>query len=275
MKIGIVTDSTSDIPPNLASEHGIMVVPAILVIDGHSLEDGRGISREELYRQLPAMQTSPTTAAPSIGSFEFAYDELIKNGAEQIISIHVASALSGIYNAAVTAAKSFGDRVHVFDSFSLSLGLGFQVLGAAEAVRDGISINEIQKVIDEIRSHTHLVAMLDTLEYVRRSGRVSWARSSLSSLLQIKPFLGVKDGKVIRLGETRTRHKGIERLYQMLYDLGPLRYLAVLHTNAELDALQFVERTRSLVKNQSFIINVTSVIGVHVGPNGLGFVAVI
>jgi len=274
MKIGIVTDSTSDIPPNLAFEHGIMVVPAILVIDGRSLEDGRGISREELYRQLPAMQTSPTTAAPSIGSFEFAYTELFKNGAEQIISIHVASSLSGIYNAAVTAAKSFGNRIHVFDSCHLTLGLGFQVLAAAEAARSGISINEIQKVIDEIRSHTHLVAMLDTLEYVRRSGRVSWARSSLSSLLQIKPFLGIKDGKVLRLGETRTRHKGIDRLYQMLYDLGPLRYLAILHSNAEQDAIQFVERTRSLVKDQPLIINVTSVIGVHVGPNGLGFVAV-
>jgi DegV family protein with EDD domain len=274
MKIGIVTDSTSDIPADLAVRNGIEVVPAIMVIDGRSLEDGRGISREELYRQLPSMQSSPTTAAPSIGSFEKAYSLLFNSGAEQIVSIHVASSLSGIYGAAVAAARSFGDCIQVLDSRHLTLGLGFQVLAAAEAVRSGKSLNEIRKVIDEIREHTHLVAMLDTLEYVRRSGRVSWAKSSLSSLFQIKPFLGVKDGKVLRLGETRTRHKGIERLYQMLSDLGPLRYLAVLHTNAEQDAIQFMERTRQNVKNQPLIINVTSVIGVHVGPNGLGFVAV-
>jgi DegV family protein with EDD domain len=274
MKIAIVTDSTSDIPTELASEHDIHVVPAILVIDGRSLEDGQGISREEFYRQLPTMQSSPTTAAPSIGSFEKVYMELFKIGAEQIISIHVASNLSGIYSAAVVAAKAFGNRIHVFDSCHLTLGLGFQVLAASEAASAGLQIKEIHEVTERIRQHTRLVAMLDTLEYVRRSGRVSWARSSLSSLLQIKPFVGVEDGKVLRMGETRTRHKGIERLFNMLSELGPLENLAVLHTNAESDAIQFLERSKTFVKHNPFIVNVTSVIGAHVGPNGLGFVAV-
>jgi len=116
--------------------------------------------------------------------------------------------------------------------------------------------------------------MLDTLEYVRRSGRVSWARSNLSNLLQIKPFLGIKAGNVIRMGETRTRQKGIERLHKMLSELGPLEQLAVLHTNAEQDAIEFAEHFKELVKQFPLIINVTSVIGVHVGPNGVGFVAV-
>jgi fatty acid-binding protein DegV len=116
--------------------------------------------------------------------------------------------------------------------------------------------------------------MLDTLEYVRRSGRVSWARYNISNLLQIKPFVGVEDGKVIRMGETRTRQKGILRLHHMLSDLGPLEKLAVLHTNAEQDAIQFAEHFKELVNHHPLIINVTSVIGVHVGPNGLGFVAV-
>lgn len=274
MKVAIVTDSTSDISSELASKHDIRVVPAILVMDGRSLEDGGGISREELYRQLPTLKSSPTTAAPSTGTFQNVYADLLKKGADSIISIHVSSILSGMYNTAVVAANAFGTRVQVIDSCHVTLGLGYQVLAAAEAARSGLPVQEIHKVIEDIRKRTHLVAMLDTLEYIRRSGRVSWARSSLGNLLQIKPFLGLEGGKVIRMGETRTRQKGIQRLHQMLTELGPLQHLAVLHTNAQSDAIQFVEHFKALVKNLPLIINVTSVIGVHVGPNGLGFVAV-
>jgi|WetSurSiteA1Bulk_404760.scaffolds.fasta_scaffold00103_14 DegV family protein with EDD domain len=274
VKIGIVTDSTGDISSELAIKNDIRVVPAILVIDGRSLEDGRGISREELYRQLPDMKTVPTTAAPSTGSFQKVYEDLFKEGIDHILSIHVASNLSGIYNSAIIASKTFGKRVHVIDSRHLTLGMGFQVLTAAESARSGQSIIEIKNNIEDIRKRIHLVAMLDTLEYVRRSGRVSWARSNLGNLLQIKPFLSVDDGKVIRMGETRTRQKGVDRLQKMLSDLGPLEQLAVLHTNAEKDAFQFAEQFKTYVKHLPLIVNVTSVIGVHVGPNGLGFVAV-
>ncbi|OGN92610.1 MAG: hypothetical protein A2Y88_07595 [Chloroflexi bacterium RBG_13_48_10] len=274
MNISIVTDSTADISTELALEHDIHVVPAILVLDGRSLEDGRGISREELYRQLPQMKTTPTTAAPSSGSFQNLYETLLQKGADRIISIHVSSLLSGMYNAAVVAAKAFGDRVNVIDSRHVTLGMGYQVLAAAQAARAGKPLDEIQKVIEEIRKRIHLVAMLDTLEYAHRSGRISWSRYNIAHMLKLKPFLGVEDGKVVRLGETRTRQKGVERLYQMLSELGPLDQLAVLHTNAEADALQVVDKFKAMVRHHPLIINVTSIIGVHVGPNGLGFVAV-
>jgi DegV family protein with EDD domain len=274
VNIAIVTDSTSDISPDLAAMHDIHVVPAILVIDGRNLEDGQGISREELYRQLPSMKSNPTTAVPSTGTFQHIYEDLLIKGAEKIISIHVSSILSGMVNAALLAAKDFGNRVHVIDSCHVTLGLGYQVIAAAQAARNGLSLSEIQKVIEEIRKHIHLVAMLDTLEYARRSGRISWARYNLSTMLQIKPFVGVESGKVIRMGESRTRQKGIQRLQHMLSELSPLKHLAVLHTNAEADALQFAEHFKASVENYPLIINVTSIIGVHVGPNGLGFVAV-
>jgi DegV family protein with EDD domain len=274
VQIAIVTDSTSDISTDLACEHEIYVIPAILVVNGQSLEDGRGISREELYHQLPAMKVSPTTAAPSSGTFQKAYEALLKKGADQIVSIHVSSVLSGMYNAAMIAAKAIGKQVHVIDSRHVTLGLGYQVLAAAEAARAGQTLSDIQKVVAEIRKRIHLVAMLDTLEYAHRSGRISWARSNISALLQIKPFVGIEAGKVIRMGETRTRQKGIERLDKMLADLGPLEHLAVLHSNAEAEAIQFVEHFKLVVKNHPLIVNVTSIIGVHVGPNGLGFVAV-
>lgn len=274
MSIAIVTDSTSDISAELASEYGIHVVPAILVVEGQSLVDGEGISREALYRQLPTMKTSPTTAAPSSGTFQQVYQALLSQGADQVLSIHVSGLLSGMCNAARVAAKTFGNRVHVIDSCHVTFGLGFQVLAAAKAARKGQALNEILKVIEGIYQRTHLVAMLDTLEYAHRSGRISWTRYNLGNLLRLKPFVGIKDGLVIRMGEARTRPKGIERLYALLVGLGPLEYLAVLHTNAEADALKLVELFKSMVMDIPLVINVTSIIGVHVGPNGLGFVAV-
>jgi DegV family protein with EDD domain len=274
VSIAIVTDSTSDITPDLAREYDIHVVPAILVMNGRSLEDGIGISRDELYLQLPGMKESPTTAAPSSGTFQRVYEALLKKGADHVISIHVSSVLSGMYNTALVAAKAVGKQVTIIDSRHVSLGLGYQVIAAAQAARAGLSKSELLKVVSDIYDRIHLVAMLDTLEYARRSGRISWARSNLSALFQIKPFVGIEDGKVIRMGESRTRHKGIERLYSMLAAFGPLEQLAVLHTNAQADALRVVESFKDVVRNHPLVINVTSIIGVHVGPNGLGFVAV-
>ncbi len=274
MNITIVTDSTSDITPDIAREYGIHVVPAILVVNGQSLEDGNQISREELYRQLPSMKASPTTAAPSSGTFQRAYEALLKKGADQIISIHVSSILSGMYNSAVVAAKAIGKQVRVIDSHHVTLGLGFQVIAAAQAAQASKTLAEVQKIITDVYNRTHLVAMLDTLEYAHRSGRISWAKSNISAFLQIKPFLGIEAGKVVRMGETRTRKKGIERLYKMLAEFGSLEHLAVLHTNAEADASQLAEHFKTVVRNYPLIINVTSIIGIHVGPNGLGFVAV-
>jgi DegV family protein with EDD domain len=274
MSIAIVTDSTADISPELANKYNIRVIPAILVVNGQTLEDGIGISRDDLYSQLPTMKISPTTAAPAINSFQRVYEALLRKGFDQIISIHVSSTLSSMYNNALVAAKAIGKQVHVIDSRQVTLGMGFQVLAAAEAASAGRTLAEIQKAIVDVRLRVHLVAMLDTLEYAYRSGRISWARTNITALLQIKPFVGVDDGNVLRLGETRTRQKGIERLYKMLAELGPLDQLAVLHTNAEADALHVVERFRSVVANNPLVVNVTSLIGVHVGPHGLGFVAV-
>jgi DegV family protein with EDD domain len=274
VNIAIVTDSTADVSPDLAQTYGIHVIPAILVVNGQTLLDGPDIARDQIYHELPTMKIPPTTGAPAIDAFKHVYKELLKKGIDQIISIHVSSTLSSIYNNAVIAAREIGKQVHAVDSRQVTLGTGFQVLAAARAASAGLSLNEIQKVIVDTRKRVRLVAMLDTLEYAYRSGRVSWARSSVATIFQIKPFVGVDDGNVLRLGETRTRQKGIDRLYKMLADLGPLEHLAVLHTNAEADALRLVEHFKSTVANYPLVVNVTTLIGVHVGPNGLGFVAV-
>jgi DegV family protein with EDD domain len=227
-RTAIVTDSTADIPPNLVEEHHIQVVPNIIVIEGESLEDGSGISREEFYTRLPEMKVSPTTATASSGTYQALYERLLQQGYENILSIHTSSLLSGIFNAASVAAQSFGERVRVIDSGYVTMGLGFQVLAAAEAAARGLGLQAIQDHLTDVRKRVRIIAMLDSLEYLRRSGRVSWAKARLGNWLHLKAFVEVKYGRVLSLGEARTRRKGIERLKEFLRNLGPLERLAIL-----------------------------------------------
>jgi DegV family protein with EDD domain len=277
MKIALVTDSTADLPKDTLDQYDIHVIPAILVIEGQEYADGKGITREEFYRQLPDLNPPATTAAPAPGIYQQIYQDLFDAGYQQIISIHAASELSGLYNTAKLVAASFQGRVHPVDSQQLSMGIGFQVIEAAEMLAAGADVTATLAHIDSIRPRIRLVAMLDTLEQLRRSGRVSWARAGLGTLLRIKPFIELKDGRVHRLGDARTRQKGIARLRAKLTGLGKFDRLAILHTNAEFDA-QFMLDSLSLslsLPHTPFIINVTPVIGNHLGANGLGFCVIL
>jgi DegV family protein with EDD domain len=269
MRIAVVTDSTSDIPHDLAERHHIHVVPNVIVIDGESIEDGKGFSRREFYEKLPQMKQIPTTATASSGTYVSLYEDLFSQGFQSILSIHASRELSGIYNAANAAAETLGSPVKVIDSQQVSMGLGFQVLAAAEAVAEDLPIEAILERLERLRPRVRLIAMLDTLEYVRRSGRVSWAQAGLGSLLKIKLFVEVKDGVVHRAGEVRTRGKGLARLYELLKKLGKPERLAILHTNADESVQEFL--TDLDLAEKPLIVNVTTVIGTHVGPNALGF----
>lgn len=274
MKIGLVSDSTADIPPDVQGQYEIEVVPALINIDGRSYEDGIGITREEFYTRLPYMKPPPTTSAPSVGAFQERYEKLLQGGAEWVVSVHAANTLSGIFNAARLAAQEFGERVKVIDSGQLSLGIGFQVLAAAEGIARGAVLDEIVSVVETVRQRVRVMALLESLVYIRRSGRVSWAKAMLGTLLHIQPLVEVRYGIVHRLGQARTRLQGVTRLKEVLNTFGPLGRLAVLHTNAEAAARQLLEEVKSRVPAMPFVVNVTTAIGTHVGPNGLGFAAV-
>lgn len=273
-EIAIVTDSTADIPADYAERYLIHVIPNIIIIDGKSLEDGVDITRQEFYEKLVSMKTLPTTATASSGVYQQLYERLLGQGAKNILSIHASSLLSGIYNAAHIAAQEFQDRVSVIDSQQLSLGLGFQVLEAARAVSRGESLRAVFSIIDDVRRRIRLIAMLDTLEYIHRSGRVSWARARLGNLLRIKPFVEVKNGSVLSLGEARTYQRGVARLRELLLHQGPIEQLAILHTNAEENARRFLSNLPLPLPENPLLVNVTSVIGTHTGPNGIGFTLV-
>jgi DegV family protein with EDD domain len=274
MKIGFVTDSTSDVPTDLARQYGIEIVPALVNIGSRSYTDGIEISREEFYTRLPDLNPPPTTSSPSVGSFQERYDKLLRAGADFVISIHPPNELSGVFNAARLAGEAFGQRVRVLDSGQVSLGLGFQVILAAEAAAHGAILDEVTALVDSVRQRVRLAALLDTIEYIHRSGRVSWAVAKIGSILRLQPLVELRYGIVHRLGQARTRLQGIERLVDTLNSWGPLERLAVLHTNAESAARQLLEEVKSKVTVQPLLVNVTTAIGTHVGPNGLGFAAV-
>lgn len=276
MKIGIVTDSTSDLPAYLVEQHEIQVVPAILILEGREYADGIGISREEFYDRLPSFQTPPTTAAPSIGDFTTPYETLLSQDCDHILSIHAASQLTTIINAARQAAQEFPGKVTCVDSGSLSLGLGFQVLAAAEAADAGL--RSAMKAIESTRKRAQVFAALDTMEYLKRSGRVPGAVAALGGLLSIKPMIELLDGEVKAIGAVRTARQADERILNSLLESGDLERLAILHTNAEPRAKellnQLMDRARKSIPRDILFVNVTTVIGTHVGPNGLGFAAV-
>ena len=278
MKLGIVTDSTSDLPQHVIDEHGIEVVPAVLVMDGKSYADGKGISREEYYTRLPEMKEPPTTAAPSSGDFAERFQRLFDSGCDHILSIHAAVELTAIVSVARLAAHDFRERITVLDSGSLTLGLGFQVLAAVQARIEGLSLEGILAAIRSTRERTKVMAALDTMEYLRRSGRVPGAVAALGGLLSIKPIVELLDGEVKPLGAVRTTRQAGERIYNALRELGPLERLAILHTNAEHRARQLLDELMETVSQSIprdiLMVNVTTVIGTHVGPNGVGFAAV-
>jgi DegV family protein with EDD domain len=275
MSIALVTDSTCDIPYDLVERYQIQVVPNILIIEGESIEDNQHFSRQDFYARLLEMRSFPTTSTASAGVYQALYEKLFIGGVEEIISIHVAHTLSGIFNTASMAAQAFRGKVHVIDSGQVSLGMGFQVLAVAEAIAQGLSKEAVIAHLEDVRKRIRLVAMLDTLDFIRRSGRVSWARARLGNLLDLKPFVEVKEGLVLSLGEVRTRRKGVERMLEIMRGLGPIERLAILHSNAEVDAHNLLESLSPQLGAPPLIVNVTTVIGTHVGPNGLGFVSVI
>ena len=279
MKIGLVTDSPADLPLDLVENYGIEVIPAILIIEGQEYVDGIDITREQFYNRLPAMRRHPTTAAPSPLDFAARYQKLLADGCDHIVSIHTAEKLTSLPNFARNAAREFGGRVTVLESGSLTLGTGFQVLAAAEAIDQGLGLQAVLEQVRSTRQRVRVAAALDTMDYLRRSGRVPAAITAIGGLLSIKPVVELREGAVKPISAARTTRQATAALHEFLTRLGPLEQLAILHTNAEVRAREFLDllmrdKSRRNIPTEFHLLSVTSLIGAHIGPNGLGFAAV-
>jgi DegV family protein with EDD domain len=275
MAVRIVTDSTCDLPQKVVKQYGIRVVPMYIQVGNREYLDGIDITRDDFYRQLPHFSEHPTTAVPSPLKFHALYDSLADEGATEVMSIHISSTLSAITNVARTAAAETSSvPVTVLDSRQLSLGTGFLVQTAAELAQAGKPVKEILIALENQIKRTHVWAALDTLKFLRRSGRMNPVISTIGELIQIKPILKMYDG-VSGVERVRTSRNALIRLVQMLRSFSPFEKLAFLHSNA----LEQVQALKSEVQNlmpdvHSWIEVINPVLGAHLGPGVVGFACV-
>lgn len=272
--IAIVTDSAADVPDELATMYRIQVVPVLLVVDGRTLPDGRGMARQEFYQAMPDMTRPPTTASPSPEAFAAAYQAAFDSGAHRVLSLHVSGKLSGIVAMAQQATKEFEGRVEVIDTGQASLGAGFQVLAAARAAIAGAAVEGIRSAVQSVRERVGVIAMIDDVQYLRRSGRIGWLQSSLAGLLHVRLLVELTDGVVRRIGQVRSRARAIDALVDAAKAWGELDQLGVLHSSALQDARHLAARLAARVVHDPIVVDVTTVIGAHVGPRSLGLVGV-
>ena len=272
MSVRIVTDSTCDLPAETIAQYGIRVVPLYINVGKQGFLDGIDITREEFYRELPTFPVHPTTAAPSPLKFRAMYDSLADEGATDVLSIHISVALSAVVDVArVGAQETISVPVTVFDSRQLSLGTGFLVETAAKLAAQGRTVGEIIPALHEQIKRSHVFAALDTLEFLKRSGRMNCVIASFGMLLQLKPILTMYDGKP-GAERVRTRERATERLLEMLHDVGALERVAIVHTHAPDRVAELRERAAHLLPPDDIIAtDITPVIGAHIGPGAVGF----
>ena len=276
MSIEIVTDSTCDLPTKLIKKHNINVIPLYINMGGHGYLDGIDITRQEFYQRLPEEYPPPTTATPSIDTFLDLYKNLIDQGAKHILSIHVSEKLSATINIARRAAehiKTLPGKVNVtvIDSQQISLGTGFMVLKAKELIEEGFDFSDILDKLDAFNPRVFVFAALDTLEHLRRSGRMNNMMAGIGSLLKIKPILKMNQGNPTS-EKVRTKTKAIQRLIELIQEVGILEKIALVHTNAPQAAEELWEKIKDMMPDieKPISVNVTPVIGAHLGPKTVG-----
>ncbi len=275
MAIQIVTDSTCDLPQEIIRKHGIGVVPLYIHAGGREYLDGIDLTRGEFYERMPSCRPAPMTAVPSPEVFRRVYEKLADEGASEILSIHISVKLSAMSEIAREAAKATARiPVTVFDSRQLSLGMGFQVVAAAEAAAAGRTMPEILAMLEKQITRTHVFAALDTLEFMRRSGRMNFTLATLGTLLQIKPLLKMYDGEPTA-ERVRTRGGAVKRLVELLLEFGPYEKAAILHSAAAERARELLEEIRNLLPaGEIWMEEINPVIGTHIGPGVIGFACI-
>ncbi len=275
MPVRIVTDSTCDLPAEIIARYGIGVIPLYINVGKHGFLDGIDITRQEFYQKLPTFPEHPTTAAPSPLKFRAMYDALVDEGATEVMSIHISAALSAVVDVArIAAQETTSTLVTVFDSQQLSLGTGFLVETAAKMAAAGCSTADIFAALNKQIKRSHVFAALDTLEFLKRSGRMNSYLASFATLLQIKPILTMYNGKP-GTERVRTRERAMQRLIEMLAAIGSLERLAIVHANAPDRVAELRARAVHLLPHDNHLIeDITPVIGAHIGPGAVGFAVV-
>lgn len=274
--IGIVTDSTCDIPQALLEQHGIIVVPQVLIWGGQQYRDRIDMQPGEFYERLAADRQPPQSSQPTRMDFTSAFTRAVENGASSIVTLVISSTLSGSIDNARSAAAECAVPVEVIDSRATSMGLGWQVLAAARAIENGLDLQSVLERVSQVRGRIVQIAGLNTLEYLKKGGRIGDVARWATTLLKIKPVvaLNILTNMVEPLGLVRTYNALVDLLYRKFFDQlkGKKNMrIAVLHGNMLASAEALAERIKNEIDPMELLINSTGpVVGLHTGPGALG-----
>ncbi len=273
--VRIVTDSACDLPQAVADEWGISIVPLTIRIDGHEYVDRADLTPAEFWAKCSTSAALPETAAPAPGQFEATYRKLAAEGAGSIVVISLSGELSATMQSAELAARDFNAdpatqiRVTVVDSCSATLGLGSIVTDCARLARGGASHDAVVMRATDLATRTKVWGALDTLENLKKGGRIGGAKAMLASALAIKPIIEVRDGKVEQGGKQRTRSKALAFLVETLINAGPVENLMVMHADCS-DVDAFVEMLRPHFEGTIVVGDIGPVVGTHAGRGTIG-----
>jgi len=272
-RIAVVTESSAMIPDDLARKYDIRVIPLYITWDKERYRDGVDITTDEFYRRLRKSPTLPTTSGAIQGEFIQLFEEL-RGKVDGILIIVLSTEFSGAYNSAMTAKEMVPDiPVEVIDSRLSTTAMGFGVIAAAKAAAAGGNMEQVVKAAWDVLKKAHIFFSLDTLDYLRRGGRVNFTSAVLANLLRVKPILTVKDGKAVPVDRPRTRRRAIERLLSLMEENvtdTPL-HVAVMHADAIKDAEYLRDEIGSRFQCAELLITgFTPVMGTHTGPSLIG-----
>ncbi len=272
MPVRIVTDSACDLSDADLAEWGIGLVPLSIRFGDEEFVDRTELSTEEFYRRLAASEHLPETSAPAPGAFVSMFNSLADEGADAVVCINLSEALSATIQSARTAADSddVSIPVHVINSKSVTGGLGSIVLSCAKAAREGKNAEEVVALAEDMRDRTRVYATLDTLENLKKGGRIGGAQAAFGAMLSIKPLLDLSSGEVVAAGKQRTRKKSLAWVREQLENVGDVENLAILHSNAE-DIDDFVATLGAIPAVATARTDIIgAVIGTHGGPGIIG-----
>ncbi len=280
-KIALVTDSTTYMPPELVKKYNISIAPQVLIWGDQTYKDGVDIESSEFFTRLKTAKVMPSTSQVAVISFQEIFQDLVDKGFE-VLALLVSSKLSGTIQSALQARDLMStarDKVHVVDSQSVAMALGFQVLAVARAIEDGASLEEAIALAERSYEYTGVCFAVDTLEFLHRGGRIGGAQRFLGTMLNMKPILAIQDGRVEGIDRIRTKSKAHDRVLELTVEKiagrTPVR-LATLHANAAEDAQALLTRAKQALNPvESVFTEVSPTVGTHAGPGtvGLAFMA--
>ena len=273
-KVAIVTDSTVNLPHSVISEYSITVAPQIVIWDDKTYRDGIDIQPAEFYSRLQTSKSMPSSSQVSPITMRDIFSSLLEQGYE-VLAITISSHLSGTMSSAIMAKEMLPEKpIELVDSLNASMALGFQVLMAARAAKNGASLKECKAIAEKVRDQSGVYFVVDTLEFLHRGGRIGGAARLLGTALNLKPILTVDGGKIEPVARVRTQRKALEKLVEMIgvkLEKSSVTRLSVLHANAASQADQLMsELVQRFHPVETIMTEISPVIGTHTGPGTIG-----